>query len=721
MPLSEFYRMARGKLESAQQKASTCLTDFSYLPDNDCVELVWENGQIMMQGQTGGARRSPNSFNFHSQTARPRDRDQGNATNSKLGKFGVMDSVFSDFAASVPSGELGLGHDDDMVPWLNYPLDDSLQHGYCSELLPELSSVTVNELSAQNSYSSIDKRSSCNQTIRSSNGVTVHNGASLEQAHASKVSSSEIGESSRSKNGQFCPWSFQGSQASIPSLRSGVSGILVNNTSNSKDAACGDSVQPHPSAGGSPSIKVQKQDSGQSNANPSFMNFSHFSRPAALVRTNLKNVSTVGTLGTSAAEGMGVKTKGTAPGSSNVADSAPITLSSGFRKELGSNNQSNLVPPKVDPTPMAAKPLEESAIAEQPEAVCGEDAVKNDKLPDQGHGASTCEGIPDGENTVEPVVASSSVCSGNNVEGASNNLTHNLKRKCQDTDDSEDRSEDVEEESVGVRKAVPARGGTGSKRSRAAEVHNLSERRRRDRINEKMRALQELIPNCNKVDKASMLDEAIEYLKTLQLQVQIMSMGAGLYVPPMMLPTGIRHVHPAQMPHFSPMAVGMGLGMGFGMGMLETNGGSPGCPMIQVPPMQGAHFPAPPPPPVTGVASFQGIPAPNLQVFGHLGRGLPMSAAQPHLVPLSGGTPINLAMGLNANGMTAPREIPNAIPSSNSKDLMHPKSTQVKAKNECLQQSNLVGKNDRASDVGRGDDRLTKENEATPSTPACCD
>ncbi|GAB4846967.1 hypothetical protein Ancab_025977 [Ancistrocladus abbreviatus] len=59
-----------------------------------------------------------------------------------------------------------------------------------------------------------------------------------------------------------------------------------------------------------------------------------------------------------------------------------------------------------------------------------------------------------------------------------------------------------------------------SKRGRAAEVHNLSEKRRRSRINEKMKTLQKLIPNSNKTDKASMLDEAIEYLKQLQLQVQ---------------------------------------------------------------------------------------------------------------------------------------------------------------------------------------------------------
>eukprot|EP00249_Psilotum_nudum_P000869 c13025_g1_i1 orf=388-1827(+) len=62
---------------------------------------------------------------------------------------------------------------------------------------------------------------------------------------------------------------------------------------------------------------------------------------------------------------------------------------------------------------------------------------------------------------------------------------------------------------------------SASKRSRAAQLHNQSERKRRDKINEKMRALQELIPNSNKTDKASMLDEAIKYLKMLQSQLQV--------------------------------------------------------------------------------------------------------------------------------------------------------------------------------------------------------
>ncbi|XP_027362235.1 transcription factor SPATULA [Abrus precatorius] len=94
-------------------------------------------------------------------------------------------------------------------------------------------------------------------------------------------------------------------------------------------------------------------------------------------------------------------------------------------------------------------------------------------------------------------------------------------------------------------KPIPSR--SSSKRSRAAEVHNLSEKRRRSRINEKMKALQNLIPNSNKTDKASMLDEAIEYLKQLQLQVQMLSMRNGLSLHPMCFPEGLQTLQLSQM------------------------------------------------------------------------------------------------------------------------------------------------------------------------------
>ncbi|KAL6591464.1 hypothetical protein ACP70R_049967 [Stipagrostis hirtigluma subsp. patula] len=89
------------------------------------------------------------------------------------------------------------------------------------------------------------------------------------------------------------------------------------------------------------------------------------------------------------------------------------------------------------------------------------------------------------------------------------------------------------EDALGSSESEPARTARPrGKRSRAAEVHNLSEKRRRSRINEKMKALQNLVPNSSKTDKASMLDDAIEYLKQLQLQVQMLSMRNGLFLPP---------------------------------------------------------------------------------------------------------------------------------------------------------------------------------------------
>ncbi|KAF5463778.1 hypothetical protein F2P56_013912 [Juglans regia] len=121
--------------------------------------------------------------------------------------------------------------------------------------------------------------------------------------------------------------------------------------------------------------------------------------------------------------------------------------------------------------------------------------------------------------------------------GASENETDEYD--CESEEGLEALVEDVSE------KPIPPR--SSSKRSRAAEVHNLSEKRRRSRINEKMKALQNLIPNSNKTDKASMLDEAIEYLKQLQLQVQMLSMRNGFSLHPMCLPGALQPIQFSQM------------------------------------------------------------------------------------------------------------------------------------------------------------------------------
>ncbi|KAL6273697.1 hypothetical protein ACE6H2_024389 [Prunus campanulata] len=116
-----------------------------------------------------------------------------------------------------------------------------------------------------------------------------------------------------------------------------------------------------------------------------------------------------------------------------------------------------------------------------------------------------------------------------------------------ETDEYDCESEEGLEALVEEAAGKPGCGRSTSKRSRAAEVHNMSEKRRRSRINEKMKALQNLIPNSNKTDKASMLDEAIEYLKQLQLQVQMLSMRNGMSLHPMCLPGALQPVQLSQM------------------------------------------------------------------------------------------------------------------------------------------------------------------------------
>ncbi|KAM1733281.1 hypothetical protein ACFX11_018907 [Malus domestica] len=94
---------------------------------------------------------------------------------------------------------------------------------------------------------------------------------------------------------------------------------------------------------------------------------------------------------------------------------------------------------------------------------------------------------------------------------------------------SENEADEYDCESEeGLEAFVEAKSGGGrssSKRSRAAEVHNLSE----------------------KTDKASMLDEAIEYLKQLQLQVQMLSMRNGMSLHSLCLPGTLQPVQLSQM------------------------------------------------------------------------------------------------------------------------------------------------------------------------------
>ncbi|KAK8959169.1 Transcription factor bHLH84 [Platanthera guangdongensis] len=80
--------------------------------------------------------------------------------------------------------------------------------------------------------------------------------------------------------------------------------------------------------------------------------------------------------------------------------------------------------------------------------------------------------------------------------------------------------------SSGSKRSAAALNITGKARAErggATDPQSLYARKRRERINERLRILQNLVPNGTKVDISTMLEEAVQYVKFLQLQIQLLS------------------------------------------------------------------------------------------------------------------------------------------------------------------------------------------------------
>ncbi|KAK3193024.1 hypothetical protein Dsin_024334 [Dipteronia sinensis] len=71
--------------------------------------------------------------------------------------------------------------------------------------------------------------------------------------------------------------------------------------------------------------------------------------------------------------------------------------------------------------------------------------------------------------------------------------------------------------------ALNLNGKTRASRGSATDPQSLYARKRRERINERLRILQNLVPNGTKVDISTMLEEAVQYVKFLQLQIKLLS------------------------------------------------------------------------------------------------------------------------------------------------------------------------------------------------------
>ncbi|PHU10616.1 hypothetical protein BC332_22476 [Capsicum chinense] len=104
------------------------------------------------------------------------------------------------------------------------------------------------------------------------------------------------------------------------------------------------------------------------------------------------------------------------------------------------------------------------------------------------------------------------------TEKHSNKRSTNNSNSKENSDTSKEKSkitEDKKPDYIHVR----------ARRGQATDSHSLAERVRREKISERMRFLQDLVPGCNKITgKAGMLDEIINYVQSLQRQVEFLSM-----------------------------------------------------------------------------------------------------------------------------------------------------------------------------------------------------
>ncbi|KAG1368436.1 transcription factor PHYTOCHROME INTERACTING FACTOR-LIKE 13 [Cocos nucifera] len=385
-------------------------------PDNELVELLWQDGRVIMHSQTH-RKPAPTAGGFkQAQKAEPASKCRGSLGNSSI-----------------------LSQEDETASWIQRSLEDSLEKEF-SEFFCELPNV--------------------------------------DAIGSSKMTKDVAAEGERST--KFGP--------------NEETNVFAASDPKQSSICFEESTMPPPK---SHIIASTQQASCVANSN--LVNFSHSTRPRPVM-------ADVGSLSEQLGKESGNRIRVGAAESTSM-----MTIASSI---CGSNQ----IQVRADPS---------HAISSDAAGVLVRGLKEDARMTSPSERTRT--------NTYEATVTSSSGGSGcsfgrTGQQSAAINQSH--KRKGRDAEESESQSEEGDYEYVEANKL--AQRSTLPRRSRSAEVHNLSERRRRDRINEKMKALQELIPHCNKTDKASMLDEAIEYLKSLQLQVQIMWMGSGMA--PMMFP-----------------------------------------------------------------------------------------------------------------------------------------------------------------------------------------
>ncbi|KAG4933953.1 hypothetical protein JHK87_047955 [Glycine soja] len=178
--------------------------------------------------------------------------------------------------------------------------------------------------------------------------------------------------------------------------------------------------------------KVQKCDPpmNRNGSSSTIMNFSHFARLVAMVRANLQSIGLKSSLSSSRSDSMEMKNKGAVATSRIPPESIHVDSSGECLKEPTMQCQQVVEQSKVDVNTLQPKSIEQNVVpSKQSEPAGKESSTKIDLFPNQVLGDSGTKGQTAAEKSKEPIVASSSVCSGNGTYQDSEEQKSNFEAK----------------------------------------------------------------------------------------------------------------------------------------------------------------------------------------------------------------------------------------------------------------------------------------------------
>ncbi|KAF5751095.1 transcription factor bHLH63 isoform X1 [Tripterygium wilfordii] len=196
-------------------------------------------------------------------------------------------------------------------------------------------------------------------------------------------------------------------------------------------------------------------------------------------------------------------------GISRTASCPPTVAAAAAAAEAAVENRELALPEKI--TSLAAKESSKKRKLDKlqnTKIVVGEDDPKEKRIKGSEE---------DGESKkTEQNTNNNKTSSSNSNNTTTKNKNKNKKENSADTSKENSKVSDVQKpDYIHVR----------ARRGQATDSHSLAERVRREKISERMKYLQDLVPGCNKITgKAGMLDEIINYVQSLQRQVEFLSM-----------------------------------------------------------------------------------------------------------------------------------------------------------------------------------------------------